>query len=382
MTKDINWVNDASEKIIEKMRWVSEKSKYKIPYTTRDGIHDNCADDGDKSSNDINWWTNGFWGGMMWLLHHKTREDKYKDIARFSQIELDRCFVEYYGLHHDVGFMWLLTSIADYRLTRNGEGRRRGMHAANLLAGRFNPVGRFIRAWNGEYGHGVDNSGWAIIDSMMNLPLLYFAYEETKDLRYKHIAVMHADTVMNAFIREDGSVRHIVEFDTECGGFKKEYGGQGYEEGSSWTRGQAWGLYGFLLSYLHTKNITYLNAAKRIAHYFIANIPEDGIIPVDFRQPKKPSYEDSSAAAIASCGLIEISKVVPEHEKELYYGAAVKMLEALYKNKCDFTRSCDHIVNNCTAAYHDKDHHFSVIYGDYFFIEAIFKLQGEDILLW
>lgn len=381
--KDIQWLEAVEKKIYEKMEWVSEKSKNKIPYTTINGEHDNRIENTNGSLDDgINWWTNGFWGGILWLMYNATKERKYAEIADFSEKVLDRCFEEYYGLHHDVGFMWLPTAVASYRLTGNEESGKRGLHAANLLAGRFNPVGRFIRAWNDIPGQNTDTRGWAIIDSMLNIPLLYWATEVTGDPRFKHIAVLHANTVMETFIRPDGSANHIVEFDPFNGGVVRAYGGQGYENGSSWTRGQTWALYGFMMSYIHTGKEEYLNTAKKVAHYFIANIPENGIIPVDFRQPGEPAWEDSTAAAIAASGLIEISKHVGEYEKDMYLKAAVRLLKVLDEKRCDWTEKCDCILENCTAAYHSKEHHFSIIYGDYFFIEAIFKLRDKCIFLW
>lgn len=376
------WVNHVVDKITAKMDWVSVKSKNKIPYTTIDGEHDDrsvhnpthSADDG------ICWWTNGFWGGMMWQLFNATGEPKYKQIAEISEVKLDSCFLEFDGLHHDVGFMWLPTSVANYKLTGNPDSRKRSLHAANLLAGRYNPAGEFIRAWNDIEGE--DTRGWAIIDCMLNIPLLYWASNETGDPRFKHIAMKHADTTMNTFVRPDGSVNHIVEFDPAMGGVINTYGGQGYEDGSSWTRGQSWALYGFMMSYNWTQKEEYLNTAKRVAHYFIANIPEHGIIPIDFRQPKGPVLEDSTAAAIAACGLIEIAKVVGTHEKQLYLNASLKLLQALDQLRTDWSPGCDCILQNGSAAYHAKSHHQSIIYGDYFFIEAIFKLKGTDLYIW
>lgn len=376
------WVLETVEKIKEKMDWVSEKSKDKIPYTTVNGVHDDrSGDSGEWSADDgIFWWTNGFWGGMLWMMYHETGEEKYAKIARISEEKLDRCLEGYLGLHHDVGFMWLPTAVADYRLTGSEEAKRRGLHAANLLAGRFNPAGNFIRAWNDAWGD--DTRGWAIIDCMLNIPLLYWASETTKDPRFKHIAMRHADTAMKHFIRPDGSVRHIVEFDPETGEYVRDYGGQGYEQGSSWTRGQSWGLYGFVMSYLHTGKEEYLDTAKKIAHYFIANIPESGLIPVDFRQPAEPVWEDSTAAAIAACGLLELSKKVGELEKEMYVRAALKMLRALSEKRCCWGKENDCILEKCTAAYHNQEHEFNIIYGDFFFMEAMFKLKGDDIFLW
>ncbi|WP_201002247.1 glycoside hydrolase family 88 protein [Paenibacillus glycanilyticus] len=375
------WLQDVIGKLNAKMEWISAKSKHKIPYTTVNGTHDDRATENPSGdlADGINWWTNGFWGGMMWLMHHETGREEYKTIAEVSEAKLDQCFEDYYGLHHDVGFMWLPTSVANYRVTKNPESRKRSLHAANLLAGRFNLAGGFIRAWNDlEEG---DTRGWAIIDCMFNIPLLYWASEETKDPRYKQIAMKHADTAMEAFVRPDGSVNHIVEFDPEHGGVVRTYGGQGYEEGSSWTRGQAWGLYGFMMSYIHTQKDEYLQTAKRIAHYFMANIPEDGIIPVDFRQPVEPRLQDDTAAVVAACGLIEIAKVVGIHEQRFFIEAAVKMLKAVDK-RCDWTQASDAIVQYGSAAYHAKQHHHAIIYGDYYFMEAIFKLKGNDLYLW
>lgn len=378
---DKAWVDSVVEKIKNKMEWVSEKSANKVPYSTINGEHDDRAINLiGRDDTGICWWTNGFWGGMMWLMYHETGKERYKEIANILEDKLDECLDNFYGLHHDVGFMWLPTSVTNYKVTKNPKSRKRGLHVATLLAGRYNPVGEFIRAWND--GGEEDTRGWAIIDCMFNIPLLYWATEETNDPRFKQIAMKHADTVMKEFVRPDGSVNHIVEFDPFNGGVVKTHGGQGYGNGSSWTRGQAWGLYGFLMSYKHTGKEEYLNTSKRIANYFIANIPEDGIIPVDFRQPKEPKWEDSTAAAIASCGLIEIAKQVPELEKDMYMKAAIKLLKTLDSKRCDWTKDCDCILNNCTAAYHRTEHHFNIIYGDYYFMEAIFKLKGDDLYIW
>ncbi len=152
--------------------------------------------------------------------------------------------------------------------------------------------------------------------------------------------------------------------------------------GSSWTRGQAWALYGFTLSYMHTKIEKYLDAAKKIASYFVANIPESNLIPVDFIQPSDCKLEDSTATAIASCGLIEISKCVSKEESNFYYDRAINLLKTLDSERCNWTLDKDNILEKCTGAFHDKEHEFSIIYGDYFFIEAIFKITDEELFIW
>ena len=383
------WIDQAIEKIREKMSWVSDKNKDKIPYTT-----DSQGNYDDHSTNDTNemkfaegvaWWTNGFWGGLMWLLYQDTQEEKYATVAASLEKKLEQCIEDFYGLHHDVGFMYHITAVANYRLTGNESSRRTGLHAANLLAGRFNLAGNFIRAWNNHERDGgqLDTTGWSIIDSMMNLSLLYWASKETGDPRFYHVAVKHADTTIEHFVRPDGSVNHIVEFDTITGQMLKTYGGQGYEVGSSWSRGQAWALYGFALSYRHTGEMKYLDASKRIAHYCISNIREDGIILCDFRQPSQPEVEDSCGACIMASGLLELAIHLPESEKSIYVQNALKILKAIYEKRSDWSKESDGIVENCSESYHnEKGRHMNMVYGDFFFVESIQKLKEIGELLW
>lgn len=371
------WISEVYEKILAKEEKVAQRNRNKIPYTTKDGVFD------DRGKTEICWWTNGFWGGMMWQLYHVTEKPVYLENALRTEIRLDENLMNRQGMDHDSGFKWLPTAVAHYRVTGDMASRNRALLAADNLASRFNPVGKFIRAWNNWDGN-EDGSfaGRAIIDCMMNLPLLYWAGEELHDPRFYHIAKMHADTAIKNFIREDGSAKHIIEFDAETGEYLHSVGGQGYGHGSSWTRGQAWAVYGFMLSYIHTKEERYLATAKKVADYFIANIPDSKLIPVDFRQPETPAYEDSTAAAIASCGLLELAKYVPETEKAKYEEAALEMLKALADKRCNWDENVDNLVEKCTAAYHDADHEFSIIYGDYYFIEAIWKLMGKELFIW
>ena len=375
--KDLAWAQETLERTAHKLEKVAQRSAEKIPYTTVDGVHDDKS--GDK---EIGWWTNGFWGGIMWQMYTLTGKEIYRNIAEQNEKKLDADLMDYEKLDHDNGFKWLPTAVADYRVTGNRSSKNRGLLAAGNLAGRYNCAGKCIRAWNDWPNSKVDRRGWAIIDCMMNLPLLYWASEETGDPRFSQIAANHADTAMKAFIRGDGSANHIVEFDPASGEMIKSYGGQGYGEGSSWTRGQSWGLYGFMLSYLHTQNNAYLETAERIANYFIANIPDSGLIPVDFRQPEDVKLEDSTAAAIASCGLIELARQKDGRQQKIYLNAALKMLQALTKNSFNWNEEEDNLLTKCTAAYHDEKHEFSIIYGDYFFLEALMKLADKELFIW
>jgi len=277
------------------------------------------------------------------------------------------------NLHHDVGFQFLPTAVAKYKITSDADGRRRGLSAANFLAGRYNPVGRFLRAWNQE------KTGWAIIDSCMNLSLLLWAADEINDPRFRHIACAHADTVIEHFIREDGSVCHIVSFDPETGALDKALGGQGYSPESGWSRGQAWALYGMANVYRYTGQMRYLDAAKRVAHYFLASLSEDHVPVWDFRTGNNEGEpKDTSAAACAASGLLEIAKLVPNAEAGLYKAAAIRILEALVSGGyASFDNASEAILREGTGHKPaNQNVNVGLIYGDYFFVEAIAKLRG------
>ena len=194
--------------------------------------------------------------------------------------------------------------------------------------------------------------------------------------------MLHADTVAENFIRKDGSVRHIVEFDPVTGEMVRELGGQGYAEGTSWTRGQTWAIYGFAISFRHTKKESYLEAAKKAADRFLSRIPADWHIPVDFDQPEDPHIEDSTAAAVAAGGFLELSKMIPDRA-EAYRNAGIRLLKTLAAERCDFSPEIDGILSRCTGSYHgEKDREVNFVYADYYFIEALLKLKGCDVKIW
>lgn len=367
------WLDKIYEKIMAKMSAQCDRIGDKIPYIAEGGVYRE-----DKAQTDIVWWTNGFWPGMLWQMYHATGEEKYKVAANGVEDKLDQAFDKYTGLHHDVGFMWLHSAVANYRITGNERSLARGLHAAHLLAGRYNPRGKFIRSWN------RDRAGWVIVDSMMNVPLLYWAEDVIDDPHFKYIAMDHVDTVMNNTVRQDGSCNHIIVLDPTNGELLETPGGQGYASGSSWSRGQAWAIYGFALSYLHTDKKEYLDTAKKVAHYFISQIDlTDGVALLDFRAPKEPVYWDSTAGVCAACGLLEIANHVPALEKDFYINAAIKILKATDKKFCNWDINYDSIVQMGSGSYfteHDK--HVPIIYGDYFFIEAVLRLLDKDILIW
>jgi len=369
---DEKWINETWEKLDKKLSRVAVEYRDAITYTTEEGKkYNNTAND-----KDINWWTNGFWPGLMWIMYDSTGNEEYRKTAENAEKLLDKALRNYDKLDHDLGFMWHLSAGANYRLTGNRDSYVRNMFAANTLAGRYNIKGEFIRAWNQP-----EKKGWAIIDCMMNIPLLYWASQETGDERYKYIAMSHADKTLKHHIRPDGSVNHIVCYDPETGEELETLGGQGYGVGSSWSRGQAWGVYGFTLSYIHTAEEKYLDAAKKVANYFIAACCDDYLPKCDFRSPEEPVLYDSSAGLIAACGLIELSRVVPEYESKMYYNAACNIIKAIVENFADWSEDSDAIVTHCSTSY-GAGKHWTLVYADFYLTEALNKLKGINTFLW
>lgn len=386
LSENLEWAKQTFAKIDAKMSKVTLRSRDKV-----------CVDGVDENGVHIalgtpEGWTSGFWGGLNVLLYEHTKNEEYLKTAQAQEKILDPALSNFEGLYHDVGFMWHILSGALYRVTGDRSSRNRNLFAAASLFSRFVSDGGFIRAWNGSWGgNAVEN--WSIIDCMMNLPLLYWASDEIGDDRFTQIGIAHADMAMCDHVREDGSINHIVEHSRETGEMICSRGGQGYGVGSSWSRGQSWGLYGFILSYIHTKEQRYLDTAKRIAHYFIANCCDDWLPRLDFRAPEEPVFYDATAGAVAACGLIEIAKAVPEYEAGMYLNAAIKILRAMEEKFIDFDPNTDVMLGYGSTRYPDetmlkndewmKTHiHVSIIYGDYYYTEAILKLLGSDFLPW
>ena len=365
---DAKWLDEVTEKLKAKLPYSVKKAREVsfIPYTTKNGAW---------QPNDICWWTNGFWPATMWQMFLMTKDELYREEAIRAESMLDEALKDFKRLSHDVGFMWLIQSGVRYALEKNRESFDRTMLAADLLAARFNPCG-FLRAWNGEH-----NVGKAIVDCMMNLPLLYWASEKTGDPRFKKLAMIHADTTIKNFVRKDGSCNHIVDFDPESGAVRDIPAGQGCASGSSWSRGQSWALYGFTLSYLHTGRKEYLATSKKVADYFISQVKGEWVPRCDFRQPEGAELWDDAAGAIAACGLIELSRQLGKEEGAPYFAAATQILKALVARDADFGTSDPAILQKCCSAWSAQGQ-MTMNYADYFLIEAVNKLRGEKLLFW
>lgn len=385
--EEIQWADQVVEKMHHKLTAVRERSATKLPAETNDGVHDDKLTAKGNIGITRGFWTNGFWAGMLWQMYHATKDEQYAEIARFTLPILDECLLELDT--HDIGFLWLPTAVLDYKITGDTAAKQSALTASKWLMGRFNPAIDVIRAWGGgneemalsKTDPKMHLAGVTIIDCMMNLPLLYWASAETGDPRFYHAADRHAAKAMKHFVREDGSVIHICEFDPNTGDFVQDFGGQGFGKGSSWSRGQGWGLYGFTASFKHTGKQEYLDTAKKIAAYVIPLIPENGLLPCDFRQPAEPWVQDDIAAGVIASALLDLAELVPE-EQETYLEAALKILHALDEQSADWSQDTDHITLNGTAGYHLPGRNKNYVYADYYFVEAMLKLTGKNVSIW
>ena len=379
--ENAQWINDTWNKIDHKLQNVCIRNRDKLPYTSINGEYINRTDPIGY------WWCNGFWGGMMWLMYQGTQDDKYKTTALRAEELVTKTLEDYKKLHHDVGFIWMLTGVANYRITGNEASANKGLFAASTLAARFNVDGNYIRAWN-NWGRDDSNKNWTIIDTMMNLPLLYWASREIGDERFSKVAMRHADMALRDHIRPDGSVNHIVEHNESTGQKVMVYRGQGYSETSSWSRGVAWAIYGMVLSYIHTKQQRYLDAAILAADHFIAECKKTNYLPaLDFYAPQEPVYYDSTAGMCAACGLIELAKCLGGDQGEYYTGEALALLKAADMHFCNYSDEEDALVLMGSERYPHEEYdfeglHIPIIYGDFFFVEAMLKLKGNDFLIW
>ena len=383
------WIEETYAALERKLVVTTERSRYATPHLVdKNGMYY------EKDPNDPVWWCKGFFGGIAAMMYAYTGKEEYLLTAKETEKTLREALYRHPDkVHHDVGFMYHIVSGAIHRLTGADESRALNILAAQTLASRFVLGGNFIRAWNNP-NYGMPSTNFTIIDCMLNLPLLYWASDELGDDRFTRMAMAHADNTIENHIRPDGSVVHIVVHDRETGECVKTIDGQGAFDGSSWSRGQSWALYGFVISYLATKEERYLDAAKRVANYFIAACADDWIPRADFRvadnEPLRVSevVYDTSAGTCAACGLIDLARILPDGEGGMYMNAAIKMMRAMSDSYLDLDPERDGFLYGTSARYPRDDNmeaadaNTSIIYGEFYYVEALLKLMGADFNPW
>lgn len=330
-------------------------------------------------------WTDGFWTGLLWLAYEYTGDEKYreladKNVASFKNrvekdIELD---------HHDLGFLYSLATVSGYKLTGSEDAREASIKAANKLISRYQEKGEFIQAW-GELGS-KDHYRF-IIDCLLNIPLLYWASDETGDAKYRNIANKHFVTSCNNVIRDDASAFHTFYMDNETGKPLRGVTRQGYSDDSAWARGQAWGVYGIPLNYRYTRNESCFNLYEGMTNYFLNRLPKDNVCYWDliFNDGDDHS-KDSSAAAIAVCGMHEMNKYLPEvdENKEVYKYAMHNILRSLIENYMnpEIEPGKPVLLHGVYSWHSGKGVDEGNIWGDYFFLEALIRFYKDWNLYW
>lgn len=329
-------------------------------------------------------WTTGFWSGMTWLAWQMTEDDFF---LRQMQQQLPGYAERLDNQHdietHDLGFLFSLSCVNAWRSTGDENARTQALRAADLLIARYHPHAQIIQAW-GDLAD-PHQQGRMIIDCLMNLPLLYWASEQTGDRRYAQIARQHACQAQKYLLREDSSTYHTFYMDVETGEPLKGTTHQGYADHSCWARGQAWAIYGFTLSWHYTGEKQFLEAATATARYFLRHLPDDAICYWDLSLSAPGTARDSSAAAIAVCGLLALadSLSVLDPERGNFIHSALTIMNELCVNYYDPALTdggyLKHAVYNMNKSRGVDEY---CLWGDYFFFEAISRLHSPLAKYW
>ncbi|MBK7629528.1 MAG: glycoside hydrolase family 88 protein [Ignavibacteriales bacterium] len=364
--RDSNFLDQLSEQLIKKEKIIGNK----FPEYTENGSW--------KFRNKINW-LSGFLSGELWNMYKINGDEKFKNLAIAQANNL----LTYSGIDytHDMGFIFLPSCKNAYEFTGEKKYLDALIIAAEMLVKRFSGKGSFIRAWGTI--DDPDKAGWIIIDTMMNLELLFWVAEKTGNREMYEIAYKHALTTLKEIVRDDFSSYHVVEFDPLTGKVLEKKTHQGFSDESTWARGQTWGIYGFAIAYKYTNDERFLNASQKMADYFISKLPNDFIPVWDLDLDSENNLRDASAGAIAASGLFQLSELIKSKDlTENYLDIAYKITSSL-TNKYSFITSSrkneEGILLHTIYHYHKKwgvDESFPA--GDYYFMEALEKAMESE----
>ena len=335
-------------------------------------------------------WTTGFWTGEIWLAYEHTKNPALKEAGEIQMKDFLNRIEEKNDVEtHDLGFLYSPSCVAGYKLTGSQVGRMAALKAAEELITRFHEKGEFIQAWGPL--NAPDNYR-LIIDCLLNLPLLYWATEETGEEKYRQVAEKHIHTALANVIRPDFSTWHTFFFNRETGAPDHGATCQGYRDGSAWARGQAWGVYGTAVGYKYTKRESYIPIFKGVTEYFLRHLPED-LVPywdLEFGDGNEDQPRDSSSASIAACGMLEMAKYLPSKEAAYYISIAKRLMKSVVDHYAvkDPSQS-NGLVLHSTYSNHspyNTCNHYGVdecnIWGDYFYMEALTRLHKDWNIYW
>lgn len=313
-------------------------------------------------------WCCGFPAGSYWYMYELTGDKKWEKIATENTVKLDG--VQYRRNTHDLGFMVFCSYGNAYRITKNEDYKKVVIEASESLISRFDSTIGSIKSWD-----------WAkqwqfpvIVDNMMNLEMLFWASKETGDPKYRDVAIAHANTTLANHFRDDMSSYHVVDYDTITGQAIAKQTHQGIADESSWARGQAWGLYGYVVCFRETGDAKYLDAAKKIAAFIEKNLPEDLVPYWDFNDPAIPNtYRDASAAAITASALYMLAELSDEGKTE-YAALADKTLASLSSPEylAEIGDNAGFLIKHCVGNMpKNSEVDTPLNYADYYYLEAV-----------
>jgi unsaturated chondroitin disaccharide hydrolase len=330
----------------------------------------NCVDDG--------WWVGGHWVGLLWLAYAHTGDPSLEAAARQWATRLAPRQDD--TTTHDLGFLFELSHILGVKLTGDASLKPPALQAARTLARRFNSRGNFFQAW-GSLNGAASERGRAIIDTLMNLDLLFWASHETGERRFADMAIAHARTAHTRHIRADGSTSHVIDFDPDTGEFIKQDTHQGLSATSCWSRGQAWAVYGYAECYRETQEGMFLDAARNLVNYCLRHLPADHVPYWDYGSPLIPGdVRDSSAASILASGMLLLASLEPDGARaKCWRSEALTILESLWRNYSTRNASEPSILRHATRSRPHGAMDHGLIYGDYYFIEALTRLLKPDL---
>jgi len=313
-------------------------------------------------------WTSGFFPGCLWYANELKPDSGILNAAiKFTEGLEDQ---KYNTGTHDIGFMIFNSFGNGYKFAQKTEYKEIILEAANSLAERFNRKTGCLQSWNGEFQ--------VIVDNMMNLELLFWAAGNGGGERLYKIAVSHADKTIENHLRDDGSSYHVVIYDTANGNVLLKKTAQGLADNSAWARGQAWGIYGFTMTYRETKDKKYLKTAIEMADYFINHLPEDFIPWWDLNLPEdsRRKFKDASAATIFLSALLELRNYVEDSSE--YDMLINNILNSLIKDFLSEDKETNGIILHCAYNVNTDDPFnwdASTSWGDYYFLEALYRYR-------
>ena len=331
-------------------------------------------------------WGNGFWTGIIWHAYELTDNEKYKETALGHIPSWTKRIVEQIGVnHHDMGFLFCPSCVAAWKLDGNEEAKQTAIKAAEHLCTRYSEEGKFIQAW----GNVGDPTAYRlIIDCLLNIPLLYWAAEVTGNKKFDEIAYNHFKTTVQVVARPDASTYHTYYFDVDTHVPLRGVTHQGANDESAWSRGQAWGMYGPMLTYIYKKDEDAMKLFKATANYFLNHLPEDYVPYWDLCfSDGSGEHKDSSAAAIGVCAMLEAVKHMDHSDplRSVYINASKRIMNSLidtYLTK-DLPEANGLLLHAVYSVPHNRGVDEMNIWGCYFYMEALHRmLDPEWKLYW